>query len=195
MKGFILGILVTIAVIACVGLFVAETGRVDMRADQPPSSLETRLAGGAMDASVDRHAPQRKNPLPANDTTLIAGAKIYADRCAICHGDPAHPESPLAHSFNPPPPQFMTDAADMGDSDNYYIAEHGIRWTGMPGWSKVLSANEIWEVVTFIGHMGNLPPDVKAVFALQGPPPAVQKPKEAPRKTPARKTRKPGKKQ
>lgn len=190
MKGFILGVLITIAVIICVGIFVAETGRVDMRADVPPSRLETRFAGGAMDASVDRHAPDTKNPLHANDATLIAGAKIYADRCAICHGDPARPESPLAHAFNPPPPQFMSDAADMGDSDNYYITTHGIRWTGMPGWGKVLSQNEIWQVVTFIGHMGNLPPDVKAVFALQGPPPAVQKPKESPRapaKKPAKK--------
>lgn len=190
MKGFILGVLVTIAVIVCVGLFVAETGRVDMRADVPPSHLEAHFAGGAMDASVDRHAPEAKNPLQANDATLIAGAKIYADRCAICHGDPARSESPLAHSFNPPPPQFMTDAADMGDSDNFYITTHGIRWTGMPGWGKVLSENEIWHVVTFIGHMGNLDPDVKAVFALQGPPPAVQKPS----KQRVEKSRKPQKK-
>ncbi len=194
MKGFILGILVTIAVAVCAALFIAETGRVSMRADQSPSSLEKRLAGGAMDASVNRHAPERKNPLPADDATFLAGAKVYADRCAMCHGDPAHPDSPLAHSFYPRPPQFMTDAADMGDSDNYYIIQHGIRWTGMPAWEKVLSDNEIWQVVTFIGHMGNLPPDVKAVFALQGPPPEVQNPKEAPQKSPAKKQRKPGKK-
>ena len=189
MKGFILGILVTIAVIICVGLFVAETGRVDMRADVPPSHLETRFAGGAMDASVDRHAPEVKNPLQPTTQNLVAGAAVYLERCALCHGDPAHPESPLAHSFNPPPPQFMTDAADMGDSDNYYITVHGIRWTGMPAWGKVLPENDIWQVVTFIGRMGNLPPEVKSVFGLQGAPPAAK-----PSKQPAEKSRKPHKK-
>lgn len=188
MKGFILGIVVTIAAIILIGLFIAETGRVDMRADQTPSHFERRLAGGAMDASVDRNA-KAKNPLQPSDETLIAGAKIYADHCALCHGDPAHPDSPLAKSFYPPPPQFMTDAADMGDRDNHYITEHGVRWTGMPAWGKVLSQNELWQVVTFIGRMGNLPPDVKAVFALQAPPPAAT-PSKKPTEKPVKKPRK-----
>lgn len=181
MKGFILGILVTIAVIIAVGLFVAETGRVDMRADQPPTRVEARLAGGAMDASVDRHAPEVKNPLQPTTENLVAGAAVYLERCALCHGDPARPQSPLAKSFNPPPPQFMTDAADMGDSDNYYITVHGIRWTGMPGWGKVLSQNDVWQVVTFIGHMDNLPPQVKSVFGIK-PEPPQEKPSKQPKK-------------
>lgn len=174
MKGFILGILLTIAVIVAVGVFVAETGRVDMRADNPPSSMERRFAGGAMDASVDRHAPNVKNPLQPTNENLIGGATVYLDHCALCHGDPARPKSLLADSFNPPPPQFMTDAADMGDSDNYYITVHGIRWTGMPGWKNVLKDQDIWQVVTFLGHMSNLPPEVKSVFGLQGAPPAAK---------------------
>lgn len=185
MKGFVLGIVVTVVVIIAVGLFVAETGRVDMRADQPPSKLERQLAEGARDAYVNRNAPKRKNPFPVNDATLLAGAKIYADHCALCHGDPAHPESPLAHAFNPPPPQFMTNAADMGDRDNYYITEHGIRLTGMPAWGKILSTDQIWQVVTFAENIDNAPPDVKAVFALQAPSKEVQpskKPAEKPRK-------------
>ena len=167
MKAFILGILLTIAAIIVVGIFVAETGRVDMRADQPPPYLERRLAGGAMDASVDRNAPKATNPLQPTNDNLIAGAKVYLDHCALCHGDAARPQAPLAESFYPRPPQFVSDAADMGDQDNYYITQHGIRWSGMPGWKNVLSDREIWEVVTFIGHMGNLPPEVKSVFAPQ----------------------------
>lgn len=174
MKGFILGVLLTIAAIILIGLFVAETGRVDMRADQTPPQIERRLAGGAMDASVDRHAPKATNPLQPTNDNLIGGATVYLDRCALCHGDPAHPKSPLGESLYPPAPQFMTDAPDMGDSDNYYIVVHGIRWTGMPGWKNVLKDQDIWQVVTFIGQMGNLPPDVKSVFGLQGPPPAAK---------------------
>lgn len=170
MKAFILGILITIAAIIIAVIFVAETGRVDMRADQTPSSWERRLAGGAMDASVDRHAPQLTNPVQPTTENLVAGAAVYLEHCALCHGDPAHPVSALGGSLYPPAPQFMTDAADMGDSENYYITVHGIRWTGMPGWQHVLKERDIWQVVTFIGRMGNLPPEAKAVFALQEAP-------------------------
>ncbi len=173
MKAFILGVLITIVALIGGGLFVAETGRVDMRADVPPPQFERHIAGGAMDASADRNAPKVTNPLPPTSDNLIAGAKVYLDHCALCHGDPVRPHSPLEESFYPRPPQFMSDAADMGDQDNYYITQHGIRWSGMPAWKDVLSDQDIWEVVTFIGHMNNLPLDVKAVFALQGAPPAA----------------------
>lgn len=179
MKAFILGILITIAAIIIAVIFVAETGRVDMRADQAPSSWERRLAGGAMDASVDRNAPRVTNPLQPTTQNLIAGAAVYLDHCALCHGDPAHPRSALGESLYPHAPQFMTDAADMGDADNYYITVHGIRWTGMPGWKNVLKDQDIWQVVTFIGRMGNLPPEVNSVFGLQGPP-AAAKPTKKP---------------
>ncbi|MFZ3243446.1 MAG: cytochrome c, partial [Candidatus Acidiferrales bacterium] len=59
--------------------------------------------------------------------------------------------------------------------DNYYITQHGIRWSGMPAWKNGLSDQDIWQVVTFIGRMNNLPLEVKAVFALQGAP-AEEKP-------------------
>lgn len=173
MKGFILGVLFTIIVIILVGIFVVETGRVDMRADNPPSGMERHLAGGAMDASVERNAPKVTNPLQPTNENLIGGATVYLSHCALCHGDPARPRSPLAESLNPPAPQFMTDAADMGDQDNYYITQHGVRWTGMPAWKNVLSDQDIWQVVTFIGRMNNLPLEVKAVFALQGAPAAA----------------------
>lgn len=174
MKAFILGILITIAAIIIAVIFVAETGRVDMRADQTPSSWERRLAGGAMDASVDRHAPKLTNPVQPTTQNLVAGAVVYLDHCALCHGDPAHPRSPLGESLYPPAPQFMTDAADMGDSENYYITVHGIRWTGMPGWKNVLKEQDIWQVVTFIGRMANLPPEVNSVFGLRGAPAAAK---------------------
>ena len=113
------------------------------------------------------------NPVKPTPESLARAKQIYGWDCALCHGDPVRPHSPLEESFYPRPPQFMSDAADMGDQDNYYITQHGIRWSGMPAWKDVLSDQDIWEVVTFIGHMNNLPLDVKAVFALQGAPPAA----------------------
>ena len=164
MKGFIFGI-VTMILILALGLLFALTGFVSMRADNPPSKMESTLAGRAMDASVARAAPKVANPVTPDEVNLVAGARLYRDHCTLCHGDPAHPKSPLADSLNPPAPQFMDDMPDMPEHHNYYILQHGIRWTAMPGWKNVLSERQIWQTVTFLSHMHDLPPAAKQVFA------------------------------
>ncbi|HEV2490221.1 MAG TPA: c-type cytochrome [Candidatus Acidoferrales bacterium] len=164
MKGFIWGVFLTIVAGIGVALTVALTGRVSMRADVPPTQIETDIAVRAMDASVERNAPKVANPLKADEPTLVAGAAIYRDHCAACHGDPVHPDSPLEDTLNPPAPQFMTDSADMPDHHNFYITQHGIRWTAMPGWKNALSEQQIWQVVTFLAHMDSLPPAAKQIF-------------------------------
>jgi mono/diheme cytochrome c family protein len=163
MKGFIFGVL-TIILVLGLGVAFAYLGFVNMRADKPPSKMEAGFAGHAMDASVARNAPKVTNPVIADEANLAAGARVYRDRCALCHGDPANPESPLANSFNPAAPQFMNDRADMPENQNFYILEHGIRWTAMPGWTHVLSQHQIWQTVTFLSHMHELPPTARQVF-------------------------------
>src|SRR4029077_12587641 len=115
MKGFIIGI-VTMIVILALGVLCALMGFVSMRADSPPSKVETALAGRAMDASVARAAPKVTNPVAADEANLVAGARLYSEHCTLCHGDPAHPKSPLADSVNPPAPQFANDMADMPEN-------------------------------------------------------------------------------
>jgi mono/diheme cytochrome c family protein len=170
MKGFIIGVATMILIIA-LGLLFALTGFVSMRADNPPSKMEATLAGHAMDASVARAAPKMPNPVTADETNLVAGAHLYRDHCTLCHGDPAHPKSLLADSLNPPAPQFMNDMADMPENQNFYILQHGIRWTAMPGWKNVLSDQQIWQLVAFLSHMHDLSPAAKQVFAETGPRP------------------------
>ena len=58
----------------------------------------------------------------------------------------------------------MDDMADMPENQNFYILQHGIRWTAMPGWGKVLSEKQTWQLVTFLSHMRDLPPAAKQVF-------------------------------
>jgi thiosulfate dehydrogenase len=168
MKGFIFGI-VTMLLILALGLLFALLGFVSMRADNPPSKMETTLATHAMDASVARAAPKLTNPVAADETNLVAGARLYSEHCTLCHGDPAHSKSPLADSLNPPAPQFTNDMADMPENQNFYIIQHGIRWTAMPGWKNVLSEQQSWQLVTLLSHMHDLPPAAKQVFADAGP--------------------------
>jgi len=167
MKGFLFGIL-AVALALALGLALALTGFVGMRADNPPSKIETFVAGHAMDASVARAAAKMVNPVMADEANLAAGARLYREHCTLCHGDPAHPKAVLADSLNPPAPQFMKDMADMPENQNFYILQHGIRWTAMPGWKSVVSEQQIWQLVAFLSHMHDLPPTAKRVFTDDG---------------------------
>ena len=163
MRGFLVGIAAVVLALA-VGLALALMGFVGMRADNPPSKIETIVAGHVMDASVARAAPKIANPVMADEANLASGARLYREHCTLCHGDPAHPKAALADSLNPPAPQFMKDMADMPENQNFYILQHGIRWTAMPGWKSVLSEQQIWQMVAFLSHMHDLPPAAKRVF-------------------------------
>jgi mono/diheme cytochrome c family protein len=173
MKGFVLGIIATVVALFLAGFIVMKAGLVNFSADNPPSDTETHLAMSAVDASTDRHAPELKNPLPANEETMVAGADLYMNHCAGCHGVPSNKDSAFPDSFNPPVPVFFKDAPDMSENQNFYIIQHGIRWTGMPAWNKTLNDTQIWQLVTFLSNIEKLPPAVTSKLEIQ-PPPTVK---------------------
>lgn len=160
MLKFWLGFLIAVVVIFVGGFLYVRFGLVDPRADIPINSLEATVAMPSLDAAVERRAPNIKNPIETTDANLIAGMKVYQANCAVCHGDINHPHGTLADSLYPRAPQFVEDAPDMPENQNYYIIQHGIRLSGMPGWKPVLSDQEIWQVTTFLSHMDKLPPQV-----------------------------------
>src|SRR5436309_7813623 len=138
MGKFIGGIVFTLLVIAIGGYIVLKFGMVNIGADQTPSRMERRMAGTALDAYLDKHAEDLKNPLEANDANLSEGMHIYIETCTGCHGSPKEMDSAVVSAFNPHAPQFMKRAPDMPDNQNFYVTKHGVRLTGMPAWGKLL---------------------------------------------------------
>jgi mono/diheme cytochrome c family protein len=172
MKNFILGFIVALLFVGC-GMYVyAEKGYLSFDADQKPSDFEEHAAMKAVDAATDRRAPDVKNPLPANEETIVAGTKLYLNHCAGCHGVPSNPESQFAKSCYPEVPSFFKDAPDMPENQNFYIIQHGVRWTGMPAWNKTLSDTEIWQIVTFMSNIEKLPPAATKELAPYSAPAA-----------------------
>jgi len=175
MRNFVLGIIVTLLALA-VGAFVySRLGLVNFQADQTPSPAERWFAGGASDAYVEHNAPDVKNPVPATEQNVVAGAQLYMNHCAGCHGTPSSPDTALMHSFNPPVPRFFVHAPDMSDDQNFLVIQHGIRWTAMPAWDKTLSTQQMWQLTTFLSAIPKLPPSAKKVLqpgssSLPSPP-------------------------
>jgi mono/diheme cytochrome c family protein len=162
MRKFWLGIIIGIVVVLLAGFCYVRFGFIDPKADVPENALEKAIAMPALDASVDRRAPETHNPIQPTDANLIAGMKIYQSNCAGCHGDIQHSHAAIGDAFYPRAPQFVEDAPDMPENQNLYIIQHGIRLSGMPAWKGALSEQDAWQVTTFLSHMDKLSPQVSA---------------------------------
>ena len=161
MRKFILGVIVTLAVIVLGGLGLALLGFLPTRANVEPPHLERHLAMGAVDASMERHAPHVVNPLTPTDQNLEDGMKIYTMNCALCHGGLDRRPAQLANNFYPPPPNLISDPPDDPEWHTFYTIRTGIRYTGMPAWDNVLNEQDIWKLTSFLSHMDKLPPAVQ----------------------------------
>jgi mono/diheme cytochrome c family protein len=158
MGKFFLGVIVTLAVLILIILGIATLGLFPTPANVEPSGLERRLAMGAVDASMDRHAPRVNNPLMPTDQNIIDGMKLYTMNCALCHGSLDRKPSTLASSFYPPPPNLVSDPPDDPEWHIFYTIRTGVRYTGMPSWDKTLTEPDMWKITMFLSHMDKLPP-------------------------------------
>ncbi len=161
MRGFFIGVVVTLGILALGGGVFIGLGLVNTAADQQPGKLETYIASGSLDAAVKRRAGGLANPVPVSDDSLMEGMTLYAIDCAGCHGSLDKSLSKLGADFYPPVPQIIKDPIDDPEWFIYYVTKHGIRNTGMPAWSQHLKDEEIWKISAFLSRINRLPPAVQ----------------------------------
>jgi len=180
MRNFVLGVIVTLAVLLILGAGAALLGFLPTRANSRPPRFEEHLAMSALDNSVDRHAPRVNNPVPPTDDNLISGLKIYTMNCAGCHGGIDRKPADFGRSFYPPAPNLILDPPDDPEWHLYYVIRNGIRYTGMAAWDKTLSDNEIWKVTAFLSRIDKLPPAVQEYWKQAGGVPPAPEGKDQP---------------
>jgi mono/diheme cytochrome c family protein len=157
MRGFILGVIFTLAVGLGGAYYYATSGHFDIRAvGNTPSTFERRTANKSMDAWVDANAPTQANPFQPTMDNVMDGSMTYDKNCAFCHGSLKEPVSPMRKNFYPSVPALMTHTPDDPDGHLFYVIKYGVRFTGMPGWSGVLSDDDIWKTVTFLKNSSQM---------------------------------------
>ncbi|HUI85374.1 MAG TPA: c-type cytochrome [Candidatus Binatia bacterium] len=157
MRGFVLGIIVTLIVVFCGAYYYLTSGYFDIRAvGNTPGSFERQAANKSMDEWVDGHAPKQPNPFQPTMDNIMDGSMTYDKHCAFCHGSLKQPISPMRTNFYPSVPQLMNRTPDDPDSHLFYVIKYGIRYTAMPGWDKVLPDDDIWKTVIFIKNSSQM---------------------------------------
>lgn len=164
-RGLILGVVLTLVAAAVLGYFGLQQGLMPANADAKPSGLERWAARMSLHATIARDAPKTPNPVPLTDANLVAGVKLYAQNCAVCHGAADGEPSNVARGLYQKPPQLAKDGVeDDPPGVTYWKIDHGIRLTGMPAFGTALGDERVWQITLFLSHMDALPPAVQRVW-------------------------------
>lgn len=105
---------------------------------------------GAGDGSWLRKVPvkdrDRTNPLAQDPDAAQAGAKVYAENCAPCHGEKAQGKMQGRH-YRPNLRSNRIKQATPGEL--FWIITNGSLRSGMPSWSRFPEL-ERWQLVTYL---------------------------------------------
>lgn len=157
------GIFVGIAVVLLFGLLGAyaflATGQFPANADAKPPALEKWAARMSLKATIEREMIKTPNPVALDDGNMIAGIKLYAANCAVCHGAADGKASNIAKGLYQHAPQLAEHGVtDDEEGETYWKIYHGIRMTGMPSYRATLSETQMWQITLFLKHMDALSP-------------------------------------
>src|SRR5664279_2606064 len=157
MKTFLLGLLLGFLILP-IGAFVYfHYGHPPVAVADPPFPMEAAIVHIPMHARIDLEAPKAA-PIEPSATNLEAGAHIYRQQCAACHGLYGRPSS-FAATMYPHAPQLwkphgngVVGVSDDPPGETYWKVANGIRLTGMPSYNKVLNQTEMWQVSLLLAN-------------------------------------------
>ncbi len=171
-KAFIIGIVIGVLLVVAGAWFYFTTGWAPVAVADPPMLFEKKLAHGALNARIGKD-PHTDAPVPADEATYLAGADVYKQNCALCHGLPGESQSAIAEGMFPKPPELFhgTGVTDDPAWETYWKAKNGIRLTGMPSFKGHLNDTQLWQVSVLLANADKISPAVRT--ALTSAPPAA----------------------
>src|SRR5215471_5876462 len=162
-RGLLVGFLLGVIGVMAGTYWYFSSGRAPVAVTASEMPFERRLARLGLHAYLDK-LPHPEPQVPADETNLLAGAKVYREHCAVCHGVPDTSKTSIAEGMFPRPPQLFkgTGVTDDDAWESYWKVAGGIRMTGMPGFKDHLSETQMWQVAVLVKNADKISPAVKA---------------------------------
>ena len=158
--GFLFGIVFLIA-----GVFAyLRFGQPPVATADHPFPFEAAIVQVPLNARIDSQLQQP--PFGTSEDVYEAGATVYKQQCASCHGSPGA-DVPFAKAMYPVAPQLwkkhahgnVVGVSDDEPGETFWKVKNGIRLSGMPAFGHVLSADEMWDVSLLLKNADQQLPD------------------------------------
>jgi mono/diheme cytochrome c family protein len=157
---FLLGLILGLLILPVAGMIYFQVGHPPIAVADQPFPLEKQIVKGPLQARIDKEMVASA-PIESSETNLTAGAKIYREQCAACHGLYGRPSEYASHMY-PRAPQLWAPHGNGGVvgvnddpvGETEWKVVNGIRLTGMPAFGKVLNPTQIWQVSVLLKNAG-----------------------------------------
>jgi thiosulfate dehydrogenase len=172
---FLIGLVIGLFLMPVAGYFYFTGGFAPVATSAGPMPFEKMLAGKALHVRLEKEMPKTV-PIEATEANLTAGAALYKQHCAVCHGLPGQAETAIASGMYPRPPQLFhgKGVTDDEPGETYWKVANGIRLTGMPGFRNTLKDEQLWQISLLLANADKNPESVQNVLAPKASPPAAE---------------------
>ncbi|HLX83657.1 MAG TPA: cytochrome c [Terriglobales bacterium] len=169
---FFVGLLIGLAIMPLGAYLYFTGGSAPVATTDSDMPFEKFLARRAQNARIDKEKAKIV-PIQPTEANYLAGAELYKQHCAVCHGLPLLQKTAIAKGMYPRPPLLLEGKGVTDDepAESYWKIFNGFRLTGMPGFSKELTETQMWQVALLVANADKLPQSAKTV--LVAPPPAI----------------------
>lgn len=156
---------IILTVLACI--IVAVVGAVafiysgiyNVSTLQPDNPVIAWALHTTSDHSVDARLGDIVAPDNLDQPAVIqSGAQFFGAHCVVCHGGPGLKPSPVAQGLNPSPPNLFRATRKPKTTEMFYFIKNGVKMTGMPGFGKSISDDQIWAVTAFLRKAPGMTP-------------------------------------
>jgi putative copper export protein/mono/diheme cytochrome c family protein/peroxiredoxin len=90
--------------------------------------------------------------IPYDATSIAAGLNHFEQNCTGCHGASGHGDGPAASSLPVKPADLSAPHTALHTpGDLYWWITHGILASGMPPFKDVLTKDDRWDIINFLG--------------------------------------------
>ena len=172
-----------VLLVAAGAVVVAYVATAGVSARDEPGAIETFAARTLRNFAIARRARELSNPIQREPEIIAAGRAHFADHCAVCHDNNGSGNTMFGRGMWPKPPDLRREQTQkLSDGEIFYIIEHGIRFSGMPGFGSGTRDSEkaSWHLVHFIRHLPDISPAELAEMKELNPKPAGQERHESP---------------
>lgn len=152
------------------GLLFMVSGTYNIAADEPHLTLVRWMLQAGRTRAVEMRSHGLHPPNLRDPALLKHGFVLYQKNCQPCHGAPGTANQQLGRGINPKPPPLLTASNKWNDSELFWIASHGLKLSGMPGFAPRLSETDVWGIIAFLRRVVLLsPPDYQRLATADDP--------------------------
>jgi mono/diheme cytochrome c family protein len=167
---FVVGLILGLVLAPLIILGWFKFGHPPVAVSDPQLPFERQIVNVPMHARIESQMP-KSAPAQPTESDFVAGAQIYRDQCASCHGFHGKQSDFANHMFPRAPQLWQThrDGKTVGVSDDppgmtYWKVANGLRLTGMPAYDKVLNDQQLWQVTLLLANADKpLPPQAVSI--------------------------------